>query len=554
MNKTLLLFKTMFRSEDVLEINMQRSGRIKGIFKVIGLILLLLLAGVSFAPIIAELYPPFKMMGMQDLLLKLLLFGASFIVLIFGFFYVMSVFYYSSDIENYLYLPIKPGALVLAKFMIVAFYEVISTLAIFYPSFVVFGVMDGQGPLYYLKVLLTMIILPIAPLAIMAILCMILMRFSKLFRNKDRFTLLSSLVGIFIALSMSSIMQRLANSTSDGLPALLQTQGTLFNVLSAVFPATTLMHRAIFGSAGTFLLYTGLALAVCGAFIFVFYQLGNMLYIDGAKGLKESGMRRKSLSVKEMSASTRRSSAMMAIAVKEMRLLLRTPPYFLNCILVSLIMPVFFIFPVLFGGDLNELATEIGMSDFNQIRQYVKPDMVIIGIMALMAFYAGLNLIAATAITREGSNFSFMKYIPVPYRTQLMGKLVPAMVVELAGVMILLVPAIILLRPAAWAVAAGIILGLLLSLALNFAMLSLDIVKPVLTWTTEQKAVKNNFNAMISSFGSMVAGALPVVLYLFVPLDKFVLFAVFFVVLAVLNALIYRQLPILAQRSFQDRP
>ncbi|KAF5038630.1 hypothetical protein DSECCO2_552240 [anaerobic digester metagenome] len=414
--------------------------------------------------------------------------------------------------------------------------------------------MDGQGPLYYLKVLLTMIILPIAPLAIMAILCMILMRFSKLFRNKDRFTLLSSLVGIFIALSMSSIMQRLANSTSDGLPALLQTQGTLFNVLSAVFPATTLMHRAIFGSAGTFLLYTGLALAVCGAFIFVFYQLGNMLYIDGAKGLKESGMRRKSLSVKEMSASTRRSSAMMAIAVKEMRILLRTPPYFLNCILVSLIMPVFFIFPVLFGGDLNELATEIGMSDFNQIRQYVKPDMVIIGIMALMAFYAGLNLIAATAITREGSNFSFMKYIPVPYRTQLMGKLIPAMVVELAGVMILLVPAIILLRPAAWAVAAGIILGLLLSLALNFAMLSLDIVKPVLTWTTEQKAVKNNFNAMISSFGSMVAGALPVVLYLFVPLDKFVLFAVFFVVLAVLNALIYRQLPILAQRSFQDRP
>lgn len=194
------------------------------------------------------------------------------------------------------------------------------------------------------------------------------------------------------------------------------------------------------------------------------------------------------------------------------------------------------------------------MSDFNQIRQYVKPDMVIIGIMALMAFYAGLNLIAATAITREGSNFSFMKYIPVPYRTQLMGKLIPAMVVELAGVMILLVPAIILLRPAAWAVAAGIILGLLLSLALNFAMLSLDIVKPVLTWTTEQKAVKNNFNAMISSFGSMVAGALPVVLYLFVPLDKFVLFAVFFVVLAVLNALIYRQLPILAQRSFQDRP
>lgn len=554
MNKTLLLFKTMFRSEDVLEIKSERSGRIKGIFKVLGMLAILLLAGASFAPLITEMYKPLAMFGMEELLLKLLLFGASFIVLIFGFFYVMSVFYYSSDIENYLYLPVKPGSLVLAKFMVVAFYEVLSTLVLFYPSFVAFGIMDSQGGAYYLKTLLALIILPIAPLAIIAILTMILMRFSKIFRNKDRFTLISSLLGIGMALSVSSLMQRLTTGLDNGIPVILQEEGTVFNILSAVFPAATLMHKAIFGSIPIFLLNTALSLAVCAVFIFLFYQIGNLFYIDGAKGLKETGVRRKSLTQKEMTASTRSRSTVLAIASKEMKTLLRTPPYFLNCILVSLIMPLFLFFPLIFGGTLDELTAELGGGNFDQIRQFITPDMVIVGIMALMAAYAGLNLIAATAITREGSNFSFMKYIPVPYRTQLLGKILPALAVEMAGVLILLIPAVILLRLSIPAVVIGLILGLLLSILLDLGMITLDVIKPVLTWTTEQKAVKQNFNAMVSTFLSMIVGALPVVLYLFVPLDKKILFGLLFVILLLLNALIWQKLPAIAERSFRDKP
>lgn len=132
MNKTLILFKTMFRSENLLEIKSEQSSRLKGILKVVGMLAILLLAGASFAPIIVELYTPLAIVGMEPLLLKLLLFSASFIVLIFGFFYVMSVFYYSSDIENYLFLPVLPGSLVLAKFMVVSLYQILSTLVLFF--------------------------------------------------------------------------------------------------------------------------------------------------------------------------------------------------------------------------------------------------------------------------------------------------------------------------------------------------------------------------------------------------------------------------------------
>lgn len=554
MNKTLLLFKTMFRSENLLEIKSEHSSRLKGILKVVGMLTILLLAGASFAPIIVELYPPLALVGMEPLLLKLLLFSASFLVLIFGFFYVMSVFYYSSDIENYLFLPVLPGSLVLAKFMVVSLYQILSTFVLFFPSFVAFGIMDQQNWTYYLKTILALVILPIAPLAIIAILCILLMRFSKIFRNKDRFTLFSSLIGITIAISFSSLMQNLTTGMDNGMPAILQEQGRAFNILSTVFPAATFMHKAIFGGISSFILNTTLSLLITAAFIFIFYQVGNRLYIDGAKGLKETAAKRKLLSRKELLSSTRKKSPVMAIAGKELKMILRTPAYFLNCVLVSLIMPLFLILPLLFGGTLKELTTELGPGGIEQLRHMVSPNVIIIGLMAVMAFYAGLNLIAATAITREGNNFSFMKLIPIPYRTQLLGKILPALMVQMVGVLILLIPAVILLRPSLWAVLIGFILGLLLSLFLDFAMITLDVIRPVLTWTNEQKAVKQNFNAMVSTFLAMIVAAIPVVLYIFLPLDPKLLFLIFFAVLIILNAIIWQLLPSIAERSFKGKP
>lgn len=554
MNKTLLLFKTMFRSEDVLEVSMERAGKVKGVFKVLGLFVILLLVGTSFAPIVAELYPALAGAGMEDLLLRLLLFGASVMILFFAFFYIMSVFYFSSDIENYLYLPVKPGSIVLAKFFVVAFYEVVSTLAIFFPSFVLFGYLDGRGAGYYLKALLTLVILPAAPLTLMAILCMLLMRFSKLFRNKDRFTTLSSLFAIVIAVSFSSIMQRFSSAAAGNIPALLQNQGPLFNLLSLIFPAVTLMNRAILGGLTDFLLYTALTLMISGLFLLIFYQVGNALYIDGAKGLKESGMKRRNLSQKELSASIKRSGTLLAIAQKEFKTLVRTPPYFLNCILMTLILPLFFLFPLLFGEGLGELSRLLNSSELQEFRATLDSGLIVAGIMALMAFYAGLNLIAATAITREGANFSFMKYIPVSYRTQLLAKIMPGMGVALAGVLILLVPLIVILQPSALAVAAGLILGALLALFLNLVMIILDVVKPILTWTSEQKAVKQNFNAMVSSMLSMVAGAVPIALYFIVPFDKTWLFLLFLVILVPVNVLLITRLERIAEKSFANKP
>ena len=551
MSKTLMLFKTMFKSEDIMELGAGRTGgKIKGIFKVLGLMLVLLLAGISFTPIIIELYKPLQSLGMADLLLRLLLFGASMLVLFFAFFYIMSVFYFSSDIENYLYLPIKPGSIVLSKFFVVMFYEIITTFVLFYPSIVAFG----QNLGFYIKALVAIILLPIVPLVIMAILCMILMRFSKLFRNKDRFTMVSTLIAIGAALSVNGLMQRLGTTIDGSLPALVQSSGPLFNVLSIIFPTVTLMNQALVGGLKELVIYLPLTLLISGVAIFLFYQVGNVLFIDGAKGLTESGMRRKELSTKEWSTSTKANHAVLAIAGKELKLLLRTPVYFLNCILLSLILPLFIIFPMLLSGSINEILAELKILNLDEIRGLIPPDLIVIAIVAVMVFYSGLNLISATAISREGSNFSFMKYIPVPYRTQLLAKMLPAFLVQFIGLSIILIPLSILVQPPLYSIGLGLILGGLFSLLMNLLMISIDVMKPVLNWTSEQRAVKQNFNGVISSMLSIAFAAVPVLLFFFVKIDAKLLFGGMFIILLAATLGMIVVLPAIAEKSFRKRP
>ena len=153
---------------------------------------------------------------------------------------------------------------------------------------------------------------------------------------------------------------------------------------------------------------------------------------------------------------------------------------------------------------------------------------------------------------QEGSNFYILKYLPVSYMDQIKGKILPGFLVQLPAVAVLLIPLVIILQPSAPAVAAGLIAGFLLSLFVYLLTITVDIIRPVLNWTSEQKAVKQNFNAALSSIMAMVFAAIPVLLSAFTRLDKFLILGIISAVCLLLVILLIRRLPG-AQSSFADR-
>jgi ABC-2 type transport system permease protein len=97
-----------------------------------------------------------------------------------------------------------------------------------------------------------------------------------------------------------------------------------------------------------------------------------------------------------------------------------------------------------------------------------------------------------------------MKYIPVPYRTQLLAKVasgagitMPAMVLFfLVAQMFLKLPVLVFLGMLLLSLPGGVLL--------SYAGLLVDLTRPKLDWENEAYAVKQNVNVMILMFGGML--------------------------------------------------
>lgn len=497
------LIKVMFKTDDVMELDYSRKTGKQKLSRILMLILVFILVGISFAPLLAILYDTLSKFGMENLLIKMLFFGASIATVLFGFFIVLSAFYFSKDVENYLYLPVKPGSLVASKFIVSYIYYILTELSMIFPQLVIFGIKSHAVPAFYFKVFAALLIIPIVPLCIVAVITMLIMRFSKLFKNKDAFTLISTIIILVLSVGLSLGIQSFANSARSGqLPPILSGDGPVYRTLSIIFPGSVFMEKAVLGNTSAFFLNTGITVLMSLAAFVLFYLTGNAIYLDGAKGLQETGTKRRKLSLKGIADSTRASGAINAISKKDLNVIFRTPAFLVNCIIGGLIGPLIIAGSMFIGMRSNEGREAMKM--LPEMIKQIPGEYIALGIMVYFIFIGSMGLVSATAISREGSNFPVMKFIPVSYKDQILGKILTAMKIELPSVLIIIIPLALVLRLKAVPVAVGTVCGILFSLMVHELSIMLDIRKPVLDWTNEQKAVKQNFNAFISSMGGML--------------------------------------------------
>jgi len=280
---------------------------------------------------------------------------------------------------------------------------------------------------------------------------------------------------------------------------------SMIQVMSSFFPTTKLAVNSLVNSGSisgmlSLILFTASTVLAFA----VFLAIGKALYFKGVIGISETSSKRKSLSGKELGKSTRNSPVVVSYALKELKLLFRTPVYFLNCIVMNFLLPVFIVLP---------FVAQTGSEDsLEQLLPYLQGpgsgSIIVAGFFAAGIFITASNMITATTISREGKNLFFMKYIPVEYGTQLAGKALSGAVMGFVGVFMLVPLAVFFLKISLLTVIislAASVPGIIFSAILAEII---DVAMPKLNWDTEQKAVKQNFNGMIAIFGSLGLSAL----------------------------------------------
>lgn len=503
------------------------DGKSKKWFK----LFLYVVLAISFLPMLGLLYftvdallPLYSQIDQSALMMGVMLFLACILIFIFSLFLIPSIFYFSSDLEILLALPLKSIHIIGAKFTVCVLYEYLFAASILVPTYAAY-LHQGNIEWSFLPLgIIVMVLLPIFPLVLSTLFTILLMRFVPFFKNRDRFNLISSILVVGLGMSFSFFMNSLGTqSESELLQALMSGGSSLLSLFMKLFPSIPYFARALVeGNLWELLIGSIITLLA----LIVLLSIGKFLYFKGAIGSSETSASHKQLSERKLKQLTHRGNKKWTYLKKDFKILLRTPAYFTNCLLMVIIFPILMlVFPLLNQQD--------GLSafDFNTLILYLQRMDHFIAYVIWIALGAGFlfgifNQISATAISREGSQYTVMKYIPMSYRDQIHAKLLLGV---LAGVIgnVAMAAAMSLLVPFAWYYyVLYCLISTITTLLINALAIMLDLAKPKLVWEQEAAAVKQNLGTFVALMLGMALCIVTIVTVFFIPQEWLMISAI----------------------------
>jgi ABC-2 type transport system permease protein len=493
--------------------------------------------GFSVGAMAMGMYEALESIGQQGALLPLAFGATSAVIFLFGIFYVISVMYHADDIPVLLYLPLRPYQILGAKLVTLIVYEYIFEAFILVPVLVTYAIKAAAGPLFILYSALLALAAPVVPLCIAAALIMVIMRFTRFAKNKQAFNFVSGILAMVIAVGFNVLLQTNIRHMMENPGAIT----SLIPVLNHTFPGVRFASGALIGSAALSGLWNLLLYLLCAAAgVAVFLLLGQLLYFKGVAGVTETSAKRRAISAEELAKETAGTPVLWSYTRKELRLLFRTPIAFLNCVLINFIWPLLLLF-MMFSGTQS-------MDSVRAIVEGAQGGAVLAVLVGASAFIASSNAITSSALSREGRNMYFMKYIPVSMRRQLYAKTLTGMLLSLIGIVLMCGIALYLGAPVLIA-AIALVMSIPAVLAACVAGILIDAARPKLEWTNEQQAIKQNMNVLLHMlFGLVFALAVILPALLIRGLSLFVTVCYIIAVIALSCALTIRGVKRSAQK------
>lgn len=500
-----------------------------------------------------EGYSIMEAVEQQGLILWTAISLVSLVTFILGIFFIMGVFYYSNDIELLLPLPLKPWQILGAKFTSVLVYEYMTQLVFFLPVLISYGIKDKANILYYIYGMIAYLLLPVVPLVFSSFLSIFVMRSFRFVKNKDRMKTISGIAAMAMAIGFNIVIQKFSGklgNPEDMMRLLQQGNNSLLSKSQDIFIINRFMTMALTNYRELLVSFGSIALAIAGAaaFIGLFLYIGEKFYFKGVIGLTESAPARRPSGDAAKRNLYKKLSALSAFRAKELKLLFRSPVYFLNCILMNFLWPVFILIPFFAGGE------ELG--DIGELAKYLEDPNILPYIFAGAAgtalFVCASNMISSTAISREGKNLYVSKYLPVDYKTQINAKAQTGMLMGLIGMLMAFLVLWFVFSFPLYLILLAFLVSLPCIIFINYAGIMIDLKFPKLNWDNEQKAVKQNMNGLLNMLISAAFGALNFGLVIYLKLGYVYAFIVILGFYIIADILLYKLVTLYGTKLYKE--
>ena len=180
---------------------------------------------------------------------------------------------------------------------------------------------------------------------------------------------------------------------------------------------------------------------------------------------------------------------------KEIKLLIREPIFFMQCVLpvISIIITCLTIMVILLPTIQKMMIQEEAIQNAFQNLSFNME--VICDILIIMQVLFSLSSISLTAISREGRNAVFIKYIPIELHKQFFYKSIPQIVLNFLVTIVVFVMVSYVVPNINWFyLGITFIVATIINCINSYLMLIVDLIRPNLDWDTEYSVVKKSDN------------------------------------------------------------
>lgn len=464
-------------------------------------IIILLIAMTSLIPSyyliisgLSGMYNIYLDIGQKSMFLLNGMLATQLIVFFFGIIYVMSKYYFSNDLNILVPLPLRPKEIVGAKFVSLMVNEYFTCLPIILPFIIIYGISGSENILYWIYSIIVILFIPVIPLTLSSIIVMVFMKYTNIKGKKD----LLRIIGYFLLIigilafqfKIQSMVGDAVMSEEDFLIKMITDSSLLVKRLGIVFPPSmwaTLSLSNNFNITG--LIYLTIFAVVSITLFLIMIYLGEKVFFEGLIGNNEvhASKGSKKINVKDFG---KKSPAYLAIGLKEIKMLVRTPVYLFNSIGGVVIMPIILIMSFLTGGDQSmDLISNLMVNNANLV------SLASVGLITLLGI---MNCVGCTTFSREGRSMWIQRTLPIGAKDQIFGRVISSLFVQLIGIVILIgviaYIGVLNLESILWI----IILGVLGSITMTELGMIVDILRPILDWDNPQKVMKQNLNVLIA--------------------------------------------------------
>lgn len=521
--RILLLIKIFFKSGSALELEKSSWGRKKSKkqkAKWYSLITYALLG--IYLPFIAVLYgkglfPPMIAMGQDQNILNGLLEMFFMITIIYGFFFTFSTLAFSKDQDRLMAMPIPFGEIMIGRFAFITMHQMLLPLVLGLPLLATYGYYKGASWVFYAKAFCSVILLPVFPVAILVIICIFLMRLTKIARNKDRFMTVAQIVILILVLvfALGSSALGLDTSGSPNLNTNAFSNNSL-GFLKYIFVTLGPLLRFLTTDGWNGLLCLAIILVMTIASILVAFIVAQKFFRPGQNiGMAKSSRKKNKSQSKTKSTQ---KSPFAAFAQREWRLLLRNPNMMINYFVGQLIVPLAMVIPLLInpstkqgmGTMLKNLKPLISshLSSLQGEDFWLILALACLGTSIIGYVFCGHSTMNNSAISREGSEITYLMVMPVSYQKQFLVKSLFSIAVSgtvfflilIAGIIFFAIPVRLFILP--------LITYVWATVNANLVSLLIDCSHPVLDWENEIYPIKKNKTVLFSLLLNMILGTI----------------------------------------------